>query len=125
MGKNFNDISCVFCGEKNSVTDSVCTVCNKTLNINEAFIGQKINSLELTEYINRGFYGLTYKAVDNFGKMIAVKLISKRAYQLYNKDFKEEAEKFATLPDSPTIAKYGGAGDVVLKFINQDICQCH
>lgn len=112
--KNFEDISCIFCGEKNNKNNKNCIVCNNTLHNDEDFLGQKVDGLTLIEYKARGFYGLTFKAKDIYGKNVAVKLISKIAYKKFDKDFTEEAEKFANLPNAPTIVNYIRAGEIVL-----------
>lgn len=117
MKKNFEDISCVFCGEKNNISDPNCHSCNNLLSIHDNLINTKVNNnLTLIEYIARGFYGLTYKAVDNFGKEFAIKLISKESYKKFNKDFQSEAEMYARLPESQSIANYIRAGESTISF---------
>ena len=55
------EITCVYCGALNHSEDENCITCLNKLNIQESLIGHKLNSYELTKYIARGFYGLTYK----------------------------------------------------------------
>ena len=70
MEKKFNEISCVYCGALNHSEDENCITCLNKLNIQESLIGHKLNSYELTKYIARGFYGLTYKAEDIYSKKV-------------------------------------------------------
>jgi serine/threonine protein kinase len=112
MEKNFNEISCVFCGVKNTTENEICTNCSNIIDIQKSFIGQKLSSYKLTKYIARGFYGLTYKAEDIYsGKEFAIKLISKKAYEYYDKDFASEAELHGKLNDIISIVRYIGAGE--------------
>lgn len=112
MEKKFDDISCVFCGAKNITESKVCIECSNELNIQTSLIGQNINSYKLTQYIARGFYGLTYKAIDKYSpKEFAIKLISKKAYERYDKDFALEAELHGKLTDIISIVRYIGAGE--------------
>lgn len=119
MAKNFNDISCIFCGDKNQSSDTICNSCKRPLNIGEDLVGKEVKGYLLKEYKARGYYGLTYKSVDNFGKQFAIKLISKASYIKNGKDFTREAELYAQLPETPSIVNYVGAGDATLEY-NKD-----
>ena len=81
MVKKFEDISCILCGDKNTTKDSICNSCHCPLDVQNDFLESVVNSYTLKEYKARGFYGLTYKAVDDFGKKVAIKLISKKSYE--------------------------------------------
>lgn len=121
MVKNFEDISCIFCGEKNNFKDSICISCKMLLDIGKNFLEKTINNYTLKEYKARGFYGLTYKATDNYQKEFAIKLISASSYSKYNKDFNREAEMYANLPTTPSIVNYVGAGETTLLFKNESL----
>jgi len=69
----------------------------------------------------RGFYGLTYKAIDGRGKLFAIKLISKLCYKQYGKDFDQEVNIYAKLPNHPCIASYISSGEVTVPFPNNHI----
>jgi hypothetical protein len=121
MAKNFDQIGCIFCGVANIKMDEFCKSCNKPLHIHSSLEKQKIDKLTLIKYKARGFYGLTYKAEDGRGKPFSVKLISKRAYTANGKDFDEEAEAYADLPDHPCIARYIGTGEVDISGLEEKI----
>ena len=122
MEKNFKDISCLFCGEKNTASEKQCIKCNNNLNAQKYITGKKINSFTIEEYIGRGFYGLTFKAKEFYGKKyFAIKLISKAAYDKSNKNFKEEAELYGLLPDITTIANYVTSGETELEVLNKKV----
>ncbi len=117
MAKNFNDISCIFCGEKSDVRRMLCDSCNNPLHIGEEFIGRTLDdNYVLRIYKARGYYGLTYKAEDNYGKEFAIKLISKNSYLKHGKDFIKEAEMYARLPKTPSIVNYIGANEATLVY---------
>lgn len=116
MAKNFEDISCIFCGEKNSCKDTACISCKMPSDIGKEFLGKTVSNYILKEYKARGFYGLTYKATDNYNKEFAIKLISASSYSKYGKDFNIEAAMYANLPATPSIVNYVGAGEVTLLY---------
>lgn len=121
MVKKFEDISCILCGDKNTTKDSICNSCHCPLDVQNDFLESVVNSYTLKKYKARGFYGLTYKAVDDFGKKVAIKLISKKSYEKYNKDFHAEAKLFANLTETPSIVTYLGAGETILEYHNTKI----
>lgn len=114
--KNFNEIACIFCCEKNVKENKNCIKCGEPLNIEESLIGLKVGGLTLIKPCPRGFYGLTYKAIEDRGKFFAVKLISKLCYKQYGKDFAQEVNIYAKLPNHPCIASYIGCGEVTVPF---------
>ncbi len=116
MAKNFEDISCIFCGEKNNCRDTACISCKMPLDIGKEFLGKTINNYILKEYKTRGFYGLTFRAVDNYGKNFAIKLISTSSYSKNSKDFYREAGMYANLPATPSIVNYVGAGETTILY---------
>lgn len=121
MQKNFEDISCIFCGEKNDCRDTACISCKMPLDIGKEFLEKTINNYILKEYKARGFYGLTYKAIDNYKKEFAIKLISASSYSKYGKDFNREAAMYANLPTTPSIVNYVGAGETTLSYQNNPL----
>lgn len=114
MKKDFEEIACIFCGWVNNTMADKCIHCTRPLHIEGQLINQDVNAYKLIDYKARGFYGLTFKAVDGFSKEVAIKLMSKISYLRYEKDFKSEARLYAQLPDSASIVKYIGAGETVL-----------
>lgn len=113
MSNNFQDITCFFCGKKNTVgTGELCVACASPLSVHGKLVGAAIGSYELVEYKARGFYGLTFRARDKLGgKDVALKLISKAAYEKHDKDFAAEVALYGQLPSVPTIADYIIAGE--------------
>ncbi len=117
MLKNFDDISCILCGIKNTSKDKHCISCHRELDIYDSFVGLVVNNqYTLTEFKGRGFYGITFKALDSYDKSVALKLISERAYEINDKDFDDEARLYAQLPDSLSIVKYVSAGRTSLNY---------
>lgn len=114
--KNFDELSCIFCGEKAFRSKDQCPACGMKLDVYNEIINNSANGYQIIKYVARGFYGLTYKAKDRFGKKFALKIISKESYKKFNKDFYDEAEKFARLPDIPTISKYIKADETKVIF---------
>ena len=121
MAKNFEDISCIFCGEKNDVTSDHCVACSESLHVGKDFEGKFIENYTLLEYKARGYYGLTYKAVDNYQKTYAIKLISRNSYLRHGKDFDEEAKMYANLPATPSIVTYIGADSTSLTYKDREV----
>lgn len=121
MAKNFDDVSCFFCGAKNDVNDSKCAECQSDLNIVAKLISFKVGRYTLTEFKGRGFYGLTFKAKDNYGKEYALKLISKNSYLRFNKHFEEEAALYAKLPEMSSIVSYVAADETTISLDDQDL----
>jgi serine/threonine protein kinase len=109
--KKSQDISCVFCGAKNTTNQGTCVECRAPLNVGPSFEKQRIGNYTLIRYHARGFYGLTFEGRDTFGgKTFAVKLLSKAAYAKHGKDFADEAQVHGKLPNTPSIVGYIGAG---------------
>ena len=114
MVKNFEDIACVFCGARNRKGDCKCADCGRELQVHEYLLGQSVDEMTLIKFKARGFYGLTYRIEDQSKKQFALKLISKAAYDKYDKDFLHEAEAYAKLPNHPCIASYVRVGQCTL-----------
>ena len=121
MIKNFAQISCVFCGSPNLRSNTSCIKCHKPTDISRAILNKNINKFNIVAYKARGFYGFTFKAKDENGKVFAVKLISEPAYKRNNKDFEDEAKAYAFLPDHPCIAAYIGTGKSRISIESKDI----
>ena len=114
--KNFDDIACIFCGAKNTKMHTCCVECASELDVAILSIGESVFGYELKEFKGRGFYGLTYRAEERYGRSAAVKIIPKVGYTRRNKNFDNEAKIFASLPDSPILAKYINAGECKISF---------
>ena len=111
MAKNFDNIGCLFCGELNIIQHSNCVNCGQPLDISSMFISDKVNGYAISDFVGRGFYGLTYKCTDMSGKNFAIKLLSKNAYAAQGKDFLNEIRIYASIPNSNYIAQYIGTGE--------------
>jgi len=110
--KNFQELSCIFCGGKNISSSAVCTACGQSLAPPPELEAAILGSYQIVRYIARGFYGLTYKASERYsGKPFALKLISQKSYAQFQKDFAEEVRLYGKLVTSPTVAAYITAGE--------------
>jgi serine/threonine protein kinase len=120
--KHFNDVSCVFCGQRTAKDVPTCNACGEPIDIQNDLAGQIANQYELAQYKARGFYGLTFRAVHILsGKVVAIKLISKVAYSKNSKDFDSEIRLHASIPDSPNIVRFLDAGQCELTSRKQSL----
>jgi hypothetical protein len=118
--KKFDQISCVFCGERNLVSDAKCCKCSRNLQIGETLIGQVVDGYKITLYKARGFNGLTFQAIHGItGKLVALKLISQAAYTARNKDFSAEVRLHGSLADTPSVVRILNAGNSTVTVENE------
>ena len=122
MPKNFDNIGCIFCGAEEKIYNELCHNCSAFLDVSGGFIGQKVgNDIELIQYVGRGFYGLTYKSVDQSGMELATKIIPKVLYDVNGKDFNVELSILGRLPNIANIPKFIRAGTEILKINGNSI----
>lgn len=121
MAKNFDDVSCFYCGTKNHLRDTQCSECKSDLGIIPMLLDSKVGNYTLIEFKGRGFYGLTFKAKDNYGKEYALKVISKNSYFKFNKHFEDEAALYAKLPSMSSIVSYVAAGESTVSVAERSI----
>jgi len=76
----------------------------------EKLIGKKIGKYEILERLGEGGYGVTFKAKDDLGGYVAIKVLKTKT----GSDWKKEGEKAARVRDIPQIASVYAVDEVTI-----------
>src|SRR5689334_19191469 len=92
------DFACFFCSTgKAKDISATCPNCGHPIDIGRLIEGTSINNYKLDKYINRGFYGATFRAINRIGIPVALKIVPARLYDVQGKSFVEEIEHYSRL----------------------------
>lgn len=106
------DFACFFCSDgKSRDRKADCPNCGKPIDVGPLLQGAQLGSYKLSEYIDRGYYGATFKAANRIGAVSAIKVVPRKLYEKHGKSFTEEIEKYAVLGTHPNIADLRDAGE--------------
>jgi len=117
--RNFACIACS--GFYTKDIESCCPECGSPIDIGLNFVGQTVGGYDLTDYIGRGFYGLTYKCKNRAGIDFAIKIIPEKIYKKQDKDFDSEIDKYTALRNHPNIARLEDKGKDIIQFGESEI----
>jgi serine/threonine protein kinase len=116
------NFACFSCGGWSSKDiNDVCPKCAVSLRVGESISNLPIDSYVLQEYVGRGFYGATYRAINRIGKQYAFKICPKCIYEAQLKDFDEEVRRYRDIGNHPNIAELIDAGAGLVRFGPHDV----
>jgi serine/threonine protein kinase len=99
------DYACFLCAEgKVKDLSLTCPQCGGAIDVGPSMIGLTVSGYKLEECVGRGFYGATFKTQTRIGKPLALKIIPSRLYELNDKSFADEVERYRRLGTHPNIA---------------------
>lgn len=114
--------ACFCCSDYISTNkESDCESCGEKIDIGPDLVGTKVDGKTLSEYVARGFYGLTFRCENRLGISSAIKLIPKRLYATRGKNFEEEISKYVSLHDHPNIARLSDTGEAAISINGKQV----
>ena len=116
------NFACFVCSDSSAGDKNTnCPQCGSPIDIGSEFIGTRVDKYTIVEYIGRGYYGLTFKCVNNLGIDCALKIIPKKIYMKNSKDFELELKKYVSLRSHPNIARLDDGGECSVSVSDHNI----
>ena len=96
--------------------DARCPTCDFSLSGASCLRNSQIDAYTLQEYVGRGYYGATFRAVNRIDKRFALKLSPVQLYASQDKDFAAEIRRYRAVGNHRNIAELIDAGSVEVEL---------
>ena len=120
------DYACYNCLKKAAMSIKKCPSCGYSMKFPLQYPPDKIGKYKVLRSISRGFYGITYVVEDILGRKKVLKVISKKLYEKYDKDFYKECRDHANAAEGTIhIVNIIEPIEEVVKFSNEVEVDCY